>query len=141
MVTITVPTTKGNIKVFYAPEMTTKTTMPYQKIQSPVFKHLVMVQLNGKNTSFDFHDSIKNTQDGKKMSRKDLGFALYCFIGDAIAGTMSLGDFESEFGYTKASECIRAYNGCKEATAKTESLGLTENDLYDLSNELSEKYG
>jgi hypothetical protein len=106
---------------------------------------------NGNSFSFDFYGSIneyknvsdprkRGTEDAERFSKYNVINAAYCGLSDALfyADTRNIDDFANELGYTKISEAIRAYDGCKEAFGNWSCLNV--DDLYDLANEMGEHY-
>lgn len=89
----------------------------------------------GRQASFDFWASITNPE---LRTQYDVLNAFYCFVSDAVSGLMDIDDFQSEFGYEKDSECIKAYKGCQKAAAQMERI--YDGDLYNLLNALAEDY-
>lgn len=75
---------------------------------------------------------------------KDEDFAdvLYAVFSDAFnyldAGDID--DFQSAFGYTKASEMLEAYNGCRMVYTQVRNLGFEDNDLLHALDYLVEHY-
>lgn len=57
----------------------------------------------------------------KNAMKKDI---LYCVLSDSNAYeyAQDIDDFQQEFGYEKASELLKAFNGCKEANKKIHEL-------------------
>ena len=93
----------------------------------------VTIRVNGKRHTFDFWGSYADMTQGKPA---ELRAALSCFASDAMAfdNTRDVDDFSAEFGYTKPSEAIRAYNGCKAARKAAARLGLSRDDLLELAD-------
>ena len=96
--------------------------------------HEVDVTIGDYTETFDFYCN------DYELDEKQLCEAFYFFLSDGIAydNAKDIDDFASEFGYTKPSECIKAYNGCKEAYDKW--CSLTDIDIYEISNWLQDKY-
>lgn len=96
--------------------------------------HVVYVDTEDKHTWFDFYCN------SGVLSDDELVEAFYFFLSDGISYDQAkdIDDFQSELGYTKVSECLDAYNGCKDAYNKWTSL--CDIDIYDLSNWLQETY-
>ena len=88
---------------------------------------------DGKQISFSYYapEEVAN--------ENDLASALHCFLLDAIAfeNAKDIDDFASEFGYTKISECIAAYNACHESFDDACYLDL---DCFALIEELESIY-
>ena len=91
----------------------------------------ITVECDGRKFTEDYW------QPDQKMTVRGLREVLECCCSDAISGDMSIDDFQSEFGYEKASELIRVYNACKSTLGKFKYLFI---DPYELSNYLREKY-
>jgi hypothetical protein len=110
---------------------------PHQR--TPQYRNKFTITVNKGNNSitFDYTASINDAGEGiVNLSDSDKINAFYCFIGDAIAGTMTCKEFASEFGYTDCCEAHRIHKLCKESTIKAAQLGI--GDLYELSNKLQE---
>lgn len=91
---------------------------------------------NGLKTRFDFWASIMNLE---LETEYDVLNAFYCFVGDAISGDDSFSDFCSCFGYnTDSMTAYKVWNACKRAAKKLHRI--YDGDIYELSNELAEKY-
>ena len=92
------------------------------------------VTINGKTAMFDFYCNDYELDD------KQLCEAFYFFLSDGIAynNAKDIDDFQSEFGYTKVSECVDAYNGCKDAYDKW--TRLCDINIYDICNWMQEEY-
>ena len=110
------------------------------------FKVLVEIT-NGTGivkTTFDFYDSIASYDEGiENLDEKAKGWAFYSFVSDAInyLDHSNIDDFASEFRYTKVSEVIKSFKGCKRSYCILHNrFGLSDDDLYELSNFLQEKY-
>lgn len=97
--------------------------------------HNVTVYIGDKWTEFDFY-----CNDGE-LGEDGLREAFYFFLSDGIAynNARDIDDFASEFGYTKVSECIKAYDGCKDSWENWQAI-CGDIDTYDLSNWLQETY-
>ena len=68
---------------------------------------------------------LRTWLSGRKQAAPPLADVLDCILSDARVGDMTLEDFEYEFDYKKASECIAAWNGCRENGAKIRrALGI-----------------
>jgi hypothetical protein len=99
--------------------------------------HKVYVKLGNegvyKQIQFDFYCN------DVKLDKEKLCMALYYFLSDGIAydNSRNIDDFQSEFGYTKVSECLKAYEGCKKAWEKWADFGI---DPYLLANRLQKDY-
>ena len=122
----------------------------------PIFKYLVLVKVGQKGETFDFRSSVNDWEEAHKVKNNkpyqggpvkenlDFGFALYCFVSDALSGEMSLDEFYEEFGYKdsemKVSQIIAIHEACKTNAKKVRAL-IGEADIYDLINDLSERFG
>lgn len=77
-------------------------------------------------TTYQCNTSYKNDM------KKDI---LYCILMDASAYEYdsNIDDFQREFGYEKASELLKAFNGCKEAYEKVHKL-FNKEELEQLND-------
>ncbi len=91
----------------------------------------VTVECDGRKFTEDYW------QPDSKMKVSDLRQVLETLCSDAIAGDQSIDDFQSEFGYEKASELIRTYNGCKKTLENFKDLFVNP---YELGDYLRERY-
>lgn len=96
--------------------------------------HEVDVTIGDHTETFDFYCN------DYELDENELVEAFYYFLLDGISydNAKDIDDFASEFGFDKVSECIKAYNGCKEAYDKW--CSLTDIDIYEISNWLQDKY-
>ena len=94
----------------------------------------VTVCIGDEHVEFDFYCN------DYELGEDELREAFYYFLSDGIAynNAKDIDDFQSEFGYTKVSECMDAYNGCKDAYDKW--TGLCDIDIYEITNWLQETY-
>lgn len=89
--------------------------------------------------TFDYYGSGSDYAKHKDMlSETNLMDALGCIVSDAIAGTYDCAEFFNEFGYEDPCEGLKAWQGCKKTLYMLNELGIAEDMLYDMSNELSE---
>ena len=96
--------------------------------------HEVSVWVGDEHVEFNFYcNDYELDEDGLRE-------AFYYFLSDGIAydNAKDIDDFQSEFGYTKVSECVDAYNGCKDAYDKW--TNLCDIDIYEITNWLQETY-
>jgi hypothetical protein len=100
----------------------------------------VTVTNGGIAETFDYHISVHDTENGKKaLTDEDHISAIYCFIGDAIAGSQSFEEFCDDLGYDEDSrKAEKIWHECEKATQKAENLSI--GDLYSVSNYIQEKY-
>lgn len=102
--------------------------------------HFVTVKNNqtGAEAQFDFWTALADKDPSKALDKKyNLLNALYCWIGDAIAGMETFEDFCSNFGYdTDSRKAEATWKACQTATAQAQRV-ITE-DLYEFYNELAE---
>lgn len=96
-------------------------------------KFRIFVEYNGEKIQFFYYCNEY------PLTERGYLDALHCLCSDAIAALNAKGidDFAEEFGYTKVSEVLVAYKGCKAAAKKLNKLGI---DAYDLCNYLQETY-
>ena len=99
-------------------------------------KYEVEVNYNGKTYTTHFTDSAMAYREGKELDFKDV---MYCLLSDADAYIYNedIDDFQANFGYEKASELLKAYNGCKE-TAQAFQKMFTEEELDELREEFQD---
>ena len=108
-----------------------------------VHRTRIYVEYKGNKTSFFFHGSIYDYQNGKAYYKEDqFPFMLYCFLSDSHSGYMSFDDFCGGFGYdTDSRKAEKIHKLCKRSMDKVRKLGIdTEDQLCNLLNELNEKY-
>lgn len=90
------------------------------------------IVLSNPNTyyAFNFTDSIFNTTNNKPLSLDDV---IYCILSDmhCYEDSIDINDFAAQFGFEKISKCLKAYNGCKEASEKLHQL-FTDEQLEKL---------
>ncbi len=97
---------------------------------------------NNKTISFTFWDSYINYVQGKtELTKEDL---IYCFkilLDEALmyVDNKNIDSFYQEFGGETISEILRAYKGCKKQFENCLKLGLTENEIRDMLNEIIQK--
>ncbi len=51
----------------------------------------------------------------------------------------NIDDFAKELAFEKVSEVLKAYKGCKKQFEKCLKLGLTEDEIRDMLNEIIQK--
>jgi hypothetical protein len=91
--------------------------------------------------TFDYGVSINDTKSLKPkivLTDKDHICAFYCFLTDAIAGSMTFKEFQLEYGYKDCCEAYKIWKACKESALKVLRLGI--GDMYDILNYIQEKY-
>jgi hypothetical protein len=95
---------------------------------------------NGDVIDFDFYGSHHDYENNKsELSVEDLKHAFYSFISDSLSGLQDYEDFCKEFGYDEDSrKAFAIHEACIESFEKTEELGITEEELYELANELND---
>ena len=118
-----------------------KLTSKYQGVAYPWGEkyqknhYRVFITINGEKVQFEYY-----TNAVSPLKKDELINAFYCFLSDGIAydNAKDMNDFQSEFGYTKVSECMKAYNGCKDAYDKWASL--CDINIYNICNWMQKKY-
>lgn len=125
----------------------TSVTTPFLDNGKRVWKYKIGLSLNGGESyiPFDFHGSIHDYETKAKESRADFIFMAYSVFSDALSFVQNP-DYEmfmDGFGYDWTNKESRkrgreAFEGCKETYIK---IGMSENTLVDILNEMSEKYG
>ena len=99
-------------------------------------RYEVELNYNGKTYTTHFTDSVHAYQNNEELNFKDV---MYCLLSDADAynSCRDIDDFQANFGYEKASELLKAYNGCKE-TAEAFNEIFTEEELEELHEEFQD---
>ena len=97
-------------------------------------KYEVELNYNGKTYTTYYTDSVVAYRNGKNIDFKQV---MECLLLDKSAydSCTDIDDFQAEFGYEKVSECLKAYNGCKETSEGLERL-FTEEELNQLQKEV-----
>lgn len=111
--------------------------------KSYIYRTRVYIEYKGHKTSFLFHGSIHDYENGKVYYNEDqFPFMLYCFISDSHSGFMTFPDFCDNFGYdTDSRKAEKIHKECLKSTDKLFKLGIrSEDHICDLLNELNEKY-
>lgn len=109
-----------------------------------VYKHKIVVECNGKKANFTFYNSRMAFSKGQQyLLESDLIGAFECIIDDAIAfeNSLSVVDFLNEFGYDEdtMAEGERAFYGCMKTCTKLNELGISTQDIFDISNYLRDE--
>lgn len=104
------------------------------------YHHTIGIIIAGEcPATFDYYTSVNDFQAHKDtLSETDLLTALECILGDAIAGTYDCKEFFAEFGYEDPCEGIKAWQGCVKTFEMLRSVGISEDVLYDMSNEIED---
>ena len=99
-------------------------------------KYEVELNYNGRTYTTHYTDSVMAYRNGKDIDFKRV---MECLLLDKSAydGCGSIDDFQAEFGYEKVSECLKAYNGCKETSEGLDRL-FTEEELEQLQEEIND---
>ena len=97
-------------------------------------QYTIEMNYNGQSYDFEFTDSVSAYRNSEPLHYKEV---LECLLSDKSAydSCRDIDDFQAEFGYEKASELLKAYNGCKETSEGLERL-FTEEELEELEEEL-----
>ena len=106
------------------------------------FKIYVKNLHNNKSISFDFWDNYNNYIQGKtELSKEDLIFCFKVLLDEALmyADYRDIDDFYNEFGGEKISQVLQAYKGCKKQFQNCLRLGLTEDEIRNMFNEITQK--
>ena len=90
--------------------------------------------------SFDYYGSANDAGKQKTMmSDEDLKGALECIISDGLSGLYSFDEFCAEFGYDEDSRrAEKIYNACKDTYDRLSALGINEDEMYVIVNDLNE---
>lgn len=96
-------------------------------------KYIAIVDHDGNIARFDYWGSVHDMQ--KNITPDSLD-ALDCILGDAICilNAPDIDSFSSELGYDKVSEAIKAFNGCREGLAKLGKIGISDDEIFSLSD-------
>ena len=96
-------------------------------------QHNIKVTIDDKDISFNYFCN-------NDLGEDDLINAFYCFLSDGISyiDYQMIDDFQDAFGYSKVSECLKVYNGCKEAYYKWTEF--TDIDIFEINNWLQDNY-
>lgn len=96
------------------------------------------VELNYKGNSYItyYTGSVMAYRNGEDIDFKRV---MECLLLDKSAydSCTDIDDFRSEFGYEKVSECLKAYNGCKETSEALDRM-FTEEELEQLEEEIQD---
>jgi len=97
----------------------------------------VTVQHEGKKTSFKYHGSHNDWQQGKtELDDDNLKFALYCFESDARMGKESFESFCSELGYDSDSRTAeKIHKECIKQAARFEKLNIPQETIEKIWEE------
>ena len=97
-------------------------------------KYEVELNYNGETYTTHYTDSVMAYRNGEGI---DFERVIECLLLDKSAydSCRDIDDFQSEFGYEKVSECLKAYNSCKETSEGLERL-FTEEELEQLQEEI-----
>ena len=87
----------------------------------------IVIAYKGRRLKFDYQCNLGYCEPNKKD-------CLYAILSDSWAyeDYDDIDDFQGAFGYEKASECLRAYNGCKKAYQKVHYV-FTDDELSVLN--------
>lgn len=103
------------------------------------FRHTVTIEANGVLTTFPYHTSTLNyVQHKDRLTETELFDVLECVISDAIAGTHDCKEFFAEFGYEDPCEGIKAWRACIKTFEMLNGMGIDEDMLCKMSNELAD---
>lgn len=99
-------------------------------------KYEVELNYNGRTYTTHYTDSVMAYRNGEDL---DFRQVMECLLLDKSAydSCRDIDDFQAEFGYEKVSECLKAYNGCKETSEGLERL-FTEEELEQLQEEIQD---
>lgn len=114
----------------------TKTASWGENVRPNYNNHLVTVSHNGKRYSFDFWGSIMNPEIANDQENI---FAFYCSLSDAILAIEGFEEFCNNLGYNPDSKKDeKTFKACEKTLRKVERVFSC--DIYDLINEIQEKY-
>lgn len=90
--------------------------------------------------TFEFYDSILNTESGiKTLNNDSLLDAFNCFLMDCISycNSNGLSDFMTEFGYENVEDAERIYEACGYGYYDCMDI-MTKDEMFKVSAYLSE---
>ena len=98
--------------------------------------YLLELYYNANTYVFDYTDSVMAYKNGEDLNYRNV---MECLLLDKSAydSCRDIDDFQAEFGYDKVSECLKAYNVCKETSEALERI-FTEEELEQLQEEFSD---
>ena len=103
------------------------------------YRHNIMVSVGGKVATFAFHGSENDRHNNVNvLPEEDLKWALSSFIDDALCGLLTYKDFKAECCVDEDTGAKKMYNDCKRLLGKIQALGIDEDLMYNMANELSE---
>ena len=103
------------------------------------YRHNVTIKINNVSKHFDYHGCVNDYEAGEdRLSKEELKDVLECVISDAIAGVYDCKEFFAEFGYDDPCEGLKAYKACLKTLSEFNDMGISEDMLYEMSNELNE---
>ena len=99
-------------------------------------KYQIELSYNGRTYTTYYTDSVMAYRNGEDIDFKRV---MECLLLDKSAydSCTDIDDFQAQFGYEKISECLKAYNGCKETSEALERL-FTEEELEQLQEEIDD---
>jgi hypothetical protein len=101
-------------------------------------KYSVTIANERGEANFPFWGSYDDYQHNRDPSPLD-ALASYVLDAQSYAETKDVDDFAEEYGYTKPSRAIQAYNGCKEAFEHFLAMGYDETDLATLDEDIQKR--
>jgi len=115
---------------------------PNQKKDRYPHNHFIITVKNqdGIKIRFNFYGSYVDYLNKKKtLDENDLRDAFMSFLDDIICylDYPNEEDFLNAFGF-ECIEGLRIFRECKKQLKKAQKLGLTEDEIYELLNELRE---
>ena len=99
-------------------------------------KYEVELNYNGRTYTTYYTDSVMAYRNGEGIDFKRV---MECLLLDKSAydSCRDIDDFQAEFGYEKVSECLKAYNGCKETSEALDRI-FTEEELEQLQEAIND---
>ena len=96
----------------------------------------VELTYKGESYSTTYTDSVAAYKNGEEINFKDF---MYCILSDmsCFETCEDIDDFQANFGYEKASELLKAYNGCKETSEALHRI-FTDEELEELQKEFED---
>ena len=99
-------------------------------------RYEVELSYKGKSYTTHFTDSVMAYRNGEELDFKDV---MYCLLSDMSSYDTceDIDDFQANFGYEKASELLKAYNGCKETSEELKRI-FSQEELDQLQEEFQD---
>lgn len=112
----------------------------WAKNSSDRHHRIIVINTDCEPTKRFYSDYWTSIARPKMKSDSEVLNAFQCVLNDALAylDSRDIDDFADNFGYTKPSQAIAAYEGCQEAWNKCREVIGDEDAVRKLYNELVE---